>query len=86
MNYNWDYSSSNLSQSMEIRDSSGNPVVSGSGYGTSGSFTITASGLNPSSTYSIFISSSSYLGATFAVITAYGTINYQTTYQTTRLV
>lgn len=76
MSYNWNYSSSSLSQSLQIRDPSNNVVASGSGNGTSGTFTVNAPSLNPSLTYSVWADASSYLGATFAVITASGTLSW----------
>lgn len=77
LSFNWTQGG-NLYQSIAIRDSGGNTIVSGVGYGQSGSVTISTA-LNSSETYSIFIDAVSALGATFAILTAYGTVTYETT-------
>ena len=77
LSFNWTQGG-NLYQSIAIRDSGGNTIVSGTGYGQSGTVTISTS-LNSSETYSIFIDAVSALGATFAILTAYGTVTYETT-------
>jgi len=77
LNYEWTQGG-NVYQTIAIRDSGGNSIVSATGSGQSGSVTISTA-LNSSETYSIFIDAVSALGATFAILTAYGTVTYETT-------
>jgi len=76
VSYGWSSPSNSVSQTIQIRNPSGTAVASNSGSGTSGTFTVTATNLNPSLSYSIWGSASSYLGATFAIVQGYGTISY----------
>jgi len=74
--YSWASPSGAVSQTVQIRDPNGNAVASGGGGGTSGTFTVTATNLNPSTSYSIWGSASSFLGQTYALVQAFGTISY----------
>ena len=73
--YGWSGNlSGSLSQSLTIKDSSNNVIASGSGSGSSGSFTVFAT-LEPAKTYYFLSEASSSYGA-FAERTAYGSISY----------
>jgi len=79
ISYGWNSGFSNLSQTVQIRDSNNNAVASGSGSGLSGSFTISAY-LNPTSTYYFWGSASSFGGAIFAYAQGYGTVAWTAYY------
>jgi hypothetical protein len=77
ISYGWNSGFSNLSQTVQIRDSNNNAVASGSGSGLSGTFTISAS-LNPTSSYYFWGSASSFGGQIFAYAQGYGTVSWVT--------
>lgn len=76
VSYSWNTGSGSVSQSLQIRDGGTNKGSGSATGGPSGTFTASASGLNPGTSYSLWCDASSYLGATYAVVCASGTANW----------
>lgn len=77
VSYSWSGNlSGTLNQSLSIRDPQNTVIASGSGSGSSGSFTVSSSSLNPGTIYYLFSEASTSYGA-FAERTGSGSIAWQ---------
>jgi hypothetical protein len=74
LTYYWSQGGS-VRQGIYLKDSKNNTVASKDGYGQSGTVSLSAS-LNSAETYSIVVDAGSSLGHTYAVLTAWGTLEY----------
>jgi len=79
-NWAWSPGYSSTSQSFYFQTSGGSTIYSTSGGGGSGSKTFTIPNLDFNQTYRIYMTASSFLGATYALLTASGSLNW--TYKT----
>lgn len=79
-NWVWSPGYSATSQSFYFQTSTGTTIYSTSGGGGSGTTTFTIPNLDFNETYRIYMTASSFLGATYALLTASGTLNW--TYKT----
>lgn len=80
-NWAWSPAYSSTSQSFYFQTSDGSTnVYSTSGAGDSGSKTFTIPNLDFNQTYRIYMTASSFLGATYALLTGSGSLNW--TYKT----
>jgi len=79
-NWAWSPAYSSTSQSFYFQTSGGSTIYSTSGGGGSGSKTFTIPDLDFNQTYRIYMTASSFLGATYALLTASGSLNW--TYKT----
>jgi len=79
-NWAWSPAYSSTSQSFYFQTSGGSTIYSTSGGGGSGSKTFTIPNLDFNQTYRIYMTASSFLGATYAELTASGSLNW--TYKT----
>ena len=80
-NWAWSPAYSSTSQSFYFQTSDGSTnIYTKSGSGGSGSETFTIPDLDFNQTYRIYMTASSFLGATYALLTASGSLNW--TYKT----